>query len=203
MALCNGSVYLHDNLANSFMDFLFEWGFDINGTDSLQRTGLMEACRLERTSLVSLFLKRGANPDLTDALKNSALHYACMKTQLASLKLILNSSNKSINVLNSQQATPLHTWVQHSTSWVGVEVLLEHGADAQLAFKNGLLYLLMSKNSMEAVETLIQKHGARMGVVASDGSTALSGFLVSNSSNIQNLHKIFRYGGMLSEDQSN
>ena len=70
---------------------------DVDAKDMFGRTALMLGCLLDHREyglkMVRLFMRAGANINLTDNMRRTALHYACMKARIDVIKKLLAEDN--------------------------------------------------------------------------------------------------------------
>ena len=104
-AMVLGAIYLDQS---AVLTKALELGADVNGRtprDPLSRTGLLLAIQLGRTSLLHKLVKSGANVGVSDANRDSAIHYAVRRGNLAVLAAMIEKND--VNVRNALGETPL------------------------------------------------------------------------------------------------
>jgi len=113
-------------------------GFDplnINDRIANANTPLMEAAKEGNLDVVKELLARGADADLVNADKNSALWFACFSNQLNVVKTLIASTG-NINRQNVNGATCLG-YAASSGKLEVVKLLVEAGADMHIATHDG------------------------------------------------------------------
>jgi ankyrin repeat protein len=95
------------------MDFLIRSGVDANAGDVDGVTAIMLACKFGLLFIVRKLLLRGADPNLTDAMGNTAMHYAHAFKQSAAVDILTEftsdgESGSSVldNVPNAEGRSP-------------------------------------------------------------------------------------------------
>lgn len=88
--------------------------------------------------LVSILIKKNANPNLPSKFGHLPIHYFASKGDFDSISLLLKAKS-DVNVFNSSGHTPLHNAAQFGHP-IAVELLINHGADvnARVAYKRPL-----------------------------------------------------------------
>jgi ankyrin repeat protein len=92
-------------------DLLLRFGIDANiQTEEMKRTALHEAVLGNKVELVELLVGWGADPNLTDADRNSAMHFAVDYSYCEVVKSLLASSHiVDLGLRNNANMTPFNT----------------------------------------------------------------------------------------------
>jgi ankyrin repeat protein len=143
-------------------------GVDVNMQDHYYSTALILSCKEQHTEIVKYLLERGADPAKRGFLDLDAFWYAFEKKNYRILELLIKHKTN----LDSYYISPRDsgaprgffpaTALFHAVYYDDVEMasfLLDHGADADAAYENGLSPLGMAviKNDYAPAELLIQK----------------------------------------------
>lgn len=116
-------------------------------------TPITVAASSGQAAVVSLLLKLGANPNLTDRGSYTPLHWAAFYGHTAVVSLLLANGAK-IDAQQNTGSTPLLLAVIRNRPTV-VELLLKHGANRKLAGKDGTpLGIAQTKGFTEIVALL-------------------------------------------------
>ena len=96
---------------------------------------LHEAVNKNFPNIVKMLLQHGANPNLQERGKQTALHIAASSGSIDTMWILLTkSANIRVNIADPNGYTPLHCISQYAKKDVsvaskGIKMLLEHGAD--------------------------------------------------------------------------
>ena len=90
---------------------LLQFGLDVDlATSGMQRTALHEASLGNKAKLVGLLVEWGADPNLVDSDRNTAIHFAVDYGYEDIVKLILKSSTPAnLNIRNIMNMTTFNT----------------------------------------------------------------------------------------------
>ncbi|CAI9744081.1 E3 ubiquitin-protein ligase MIB2-like isoform X14 [Octopus vulgaris] len=149
----------------------------VNQINSYSQTFLMAACEQGSTSLIAFLIESGANIDMSDKGKNTALHYA-VESHKTDAVAFLVSSGANVNKQDSEGDTPLHRAVVNKYEDV-VKVLLnsKENNNLQVNLQNNegwtALHLPCLYRQTNIVELLLQQNGIDVNAVTENGWTAL------------------------------
>ncbi len=143
---------------------LLEHGADpeaINGEEEL--TALHMVVKKGLLEVVELFLKRGMNPNVRDAMGNTPLHYAVGEGEIEVVKTLLKYG-ANVNIMNDFRQTPLHIAAEEGYIEIA-KLLLDHGADANAsAEKNETPLHVAARNGYADLVELFLEQGANPNV---------------------------------------
>jgi ankyrin repeat protein len=157
-------------------------GIDVNARDSGSgSTALILACSYGFRDMAELLLSGGANPDIQDAMGNTALMAAVQVSREMAELLLCHGADPGIRARDGLTAFT-HSIVGVLSGSVALEVpamLLDRGADVDEAASSGptagytALMMAALNNRRELVHFLIDR-GADVNAAAGDGATALA-----------------------------
>lgn len=116
---------------------LKEDDIDINNQDSMGRTLLHLAIKMNDYKLFKLFVSSGVILDLANEQGEAPIHRAVIENKLDFVKYLVNNG-ADINIGAEQEQTPLHLAVINGNLEM-VKYLVDHGAD---------IYLLDERNNL-------------------------------------------------------
>jgi len=154
----------------------------VNARDMQGRTPLHRALEGRSLPAVELLLARGADPDMTDALGNHALHYAVRSTEQDIIRTIASRSSQIaspnaagllpidlamlgrqeaiVDLLRSQGSPPPGIW-NHHTLWLYITYLVISLAltiwVATTLFRNGRIFLVHAFRGNEELADSINR----------------------------------------------
>lgn len=100
-----------DYITNTFMDYLFEYGANINVKNTFGQTILMKACEEENITLINHLVNYNTiDINAVDDKHMSALHYACYNYNPILIKILINRS--------------INTNIQDIHGWTAFHILL-------------------------------------------------------------------------------
>lgn len=165
------SSKLDDNLINEVLSGNTEGvknailqGANINARDALGTSALMLACDLNYFDLVSLFISKNANLDLSNQFGLTALHYAVQRRDIRVVRILLNSNDdgieKRVNKKDEKGNTPLHYAVESGNLDI-VDFLLKRKANKFIENKEKQIPMDIARKKQfaEMVTVLKQKLG--------------------------------------------
>jgi uncharacterized protein len=120
------------------VEFLLKEGIkkktDLDVKNNQGITPLMSACHEKNFELFNLLLKAGANPDLKNVDRHSALTIAISKEATEIVRALANNQGK----LGS---TPLMRWTKQRSSPKMIQILLENGVDTKIKDDRGYQFI--------------------------------------------------------------
>lgn len=149
----------------------------INALDKQQNTALHYAAEFSNSEMAAQLIQSGVSVSQANSKRQVALHYAVMSARVELVELLLVQGQADTNVQDFKGNTPLHYVASMDFSKLDhvdededdveqlhaqiAELLLTHGADANLANDYGETPLLLAiRNEYEQVVTLLLQHGA-------------------------------------------
>ena len=115
---------------------LLLFSFCLQANSEVYKASFLEGIQTEKLALLNLLLQEGFDINTKYDSQNTALHLSIIYNKLAVLSFLARQKNIDINAQNSNGATALML-VSQSASVAMVNILLEAGADVQIADKNG------------------------------------------------------------------
>ncbi|CAB0043661.1 unnamed protein product [Trichogramma brassicae] len=136
-----------DGTADTFFEILDELNrsVEIDARDNEGgNTPLHLAARNGHAQLVELLLRRGADPNLANDFGSTPLHFICSRakndelvdTLFGKLDELLTTKFLEVDAQDASGNSPLHLALKRGNEHL-MELLLEHGADANLSNLNG------------------------------------------------------------------
>ncbi len=136
-------------------------GIPVDGRDTLDQTALLAAVSRNSLDGVQLLLERGANPSLGDKAGWTPLHFATYFGVSTEIVTALLAKGADINARNDRGITALY-FASATGHELQVKVLLEHGADRELASQSGYTPLKIARvRGLEAVVALLDPAAAK------------------------------------------
>ena len=183
------------------VDQLLVAGANINARDKLGRTPLMMTAYVGKKdpNPETIFLARGANPDLTDSSGNTFIHQlvsGVSRKDTAPIVANLIESGAAVDLSNNAKITPLMLAVK-KRQIVTITQLLAAGASADKIGKRGvsLLYSAVScKPEDLVVLDAFLATGSNVDIRNSDGQTPLHHALSTNITCTQPIEKLLGAG---------
>ena len=153
---------------------IIKWSADVNAVNSRGQTALWFACIDGQETFVKILLDAGADPNITDNLKDSSLHAAINGCcNIGTVKEIIDHG-AHVNAVNNMSETPL--LLACSTAQAeSVKLLLEAGADPNITTideDTSLHSAIAQECTRETLQEIID-HGANVNAVNKTGRTAL------------------------------
>ena len=117
------------------LQLFFSAGVDLNATDGKGRTLLFDAAARRQTDLVSWLLSKGVLLGIRDTAGNTALHalFESSAPIPAELARLLTGQSADLNARGSDGSTALFLAAEHDAHNGMVQLLVEKGADINLA----------------------------------------------------------------------
>ena len=139
-----GIIIATDKNDIAMVQLLLEHGADLNiASDKIDNTPIMIASVKGYTDIVQLLVEK-SNPDMTilNGYGGTALIPACERGHVAVVKLLLEKTNVKVNHINRLGWTAMLEAIVLSDGGKSqqqiVKLLLAHGADKNIADKNGI-----------------------------------------------------------------
>ena len=157
---------------------LLKYNSPVNVSDINGWTPLMLACnRPFSVKNVARLLAHGADADLFNKEKHTALHIAAVNSDRETVKCLLKHG-VSVNIKNDANLTPLLYACSKITNGDAVAILLEHGADVNVTLEelSGASALhLAAKNGAKSLETIkcLLSHKVEIDIEDNNGETPL------------------------------
>jgi len=135
---------------------------NIHGVTPLQ-IAVMHGPRHEHSKCMTLLIKHGADIDKADKHGNTALHSACLKGSVSSVKLLLDA-NADINRTNKKKQTPLFKAALKGHTEVVRELLSHPDIDIDNHDEGATALFMACKNNHPAVVELLLNHSRAVSV---------------------------------------
>lgn len=135
-----------DDVTPEFIAYLLDNGADvlINGKDEGKNNTTPLMCAVDHPSIMLLLIERGADLNLRDLRRNTALHLAVERENLESVRILIEAG-ANLDIQNVKWNTALHLAVEHNNSEL-VKLLIESGANQEIENDVGSpLYLAQKK----------------------------------------------------------
>ena len=155
----------------------------------------MSACHDGNIKQVKKLLKKGADINQVDNLKNTALHYAVLYQDIE-LAIILIMNGADVNKQNLKGKTPLHIAVQNEDPMLS-SILLDSGADMEIKdIYDASPDLLVLDADMIDGDLLIMflEHNVNINTKNSNGETILHRFAKSSFTKGQQIKSLVELG---------
>lgn len=124
-------------------------------------TALLAALRANHVDVTNFLLDQGADPRVTEVLKNNALHLAARWGDLATSERLVELG-VDVNARNNRNRTPLHIATERRRVSV-IRLLIEHGADVNAldGDRRAPIDYALANNDPRPAQVLVE-HGATM-----------------------------------------
>ena len=182
---------------SGMIKFLIERGISVNSVNSDEKTPLMWACEVKNNAdNVATLVECGADVNLTTTSISggfSALHYAAEYGDKEIIEYLLKQ-NISINIINSDEKTPLISACSAKNNLSNVITLLEHGADVNLTSYHGssALHYAAKCAGRQEIECLLI-HNIGINVTNKNNETPLY-WACTSENNIDNVITLLEHG---------
>ena len=193
----DGNTWLHHSIIGEskgeVLQMIINHGAQVNATNKMGDTALMIASGKGNVDGTNVLLEAGADPNITDANEDSCIHISMLgfyKRQV--LQTVINHGVK-VNDTNKQSYTALMI-ASLNGNIDGIKVLLEAGADPNIADVNGyncLHFVVFQGCSIDVLQTIID-HGVDVNATNKMGHTAL--MIASGKGNIDGANVLLKAG---------
>jgi len=145
---------------------LIEAGSDVNKQDQLKDSPFLYSGAEGYLDILKLAWKAGANTRITNRFGGTALIPACARGHVESVEFLLTDTDIDVNHVNNLGWTELLEAVILSDGGPRhqrvVELLIRHGANVNLADKDGVTPLAHArKRGFHEIAAMLEKAGAR------------------------------------------
>jgi len=141
------------------LNMLLQNGANVDSKDSECQTALMHAAMIGCRKSLKILIENNADVSLTDKEGKTALMHAAIGLHFGVVEELLTKNSDNINVQDNEGNTALQ-YVAHnqirSTNHFRIEtarVLLKHGADTSLSFRDSPIFRIGACN----LETLLEE----------------------------------------------
>lgn len=153
----DGMTVLHIAVAREhagFVQFLIDSGVPIDAQNTSKSTALHEAVRRGNVEIISMLLKAGANPAITDVQGNSALHIVVPKEKRLEVFQQLLASVSTPNIKDSFGETPLHIATRLKYELPIIKLFIAKGAALEEKNKRGesVLFIAVQSEQVELIK---------------------------------------------------
>ncbi|PIE98156.1 MAG: hypothetical protein CR988_04285 [Treponema sp.] len=190
--------------AVNFINILIDYGIDVNASDEMGRSPLMEAMFTNKVEIAKLLINKNASVIQQDVYGRSALHEAVETGSVESINIIVQAggnpmardtygvtplsiafsksleilkatTGRDINLADSDGFSPLHIAVKEKASTEQLDLLLNKGYYVDKRNKNGSTALLLAvKEHNDDLVSVFLKSGANVFVTNNKGESPLS-----------------------------
>ena len=154
---------LKRNLAN---------GVDVNAKDERGNTVLMIGTKFGYIDVVNTLLESGANANLMNYLKETALMYAAMRCDPTIVVALLKNCVDNIDATDFHGDTALITAVRSFNADI-VNILIKKGANINVKGEYGKTALIFAVNTTTNIINILIENGADINAKSACGETAL------------------------------
>ena len=161
-------------LCTEVLQALISHGVDVNTTSKNSVTVLMTACNNGNTDAIHVLLNAGADANIVDADGDTCLHYAAGNYQCTEVLQAIISHGVDVNATTKENVTALIIACDTKNT-DAIPVLLNAGADPNIADANGYTCLHYAAQSIQCTEILqaIISHGINVNATNKVNVTAL------------------------------
>ena len=163
----------HGECCKEVFQVLIGHGADVNAANESGETALWIACYESDVDAINVLLNAGADPNIVSTEGNACLHRAVHYKE--TLQALIDHG-AGVNVTNNDKETALlEACISRWTALDAINVLLNAGADPNIADQKGYTCLIYATNNQCPKEVLqaLTDHEADVNAVNNDGATAL------------------------------
>ena len=145
-----------------------------NKTNIIEKTPLNIACYLHHTECVDILLAHARVNPYIPGLSATALHIACMRGSINSVRKLLNNPETNVNATDAKDRTALYYSCQKGRLECVVELLANKITDVNSTNKYGdtALMIACEYGHTECVKALVEDERVDVNIKACDGNTA-------------------------------
>ena len=182
-----------DSVERSLLTCLCKCGESTNQRNNNGRTPVHVACEYSQDQALDILLQFGGNSDVQDKYGWTPVHLCLHKRSSRCLNLVLKKT-KCINYKTHEKfqfvnegSTPLLMTIENNANLKTVQLLLKHGADANMTDINGnnSFMLAVTHNLPITLISTILKHVQDVDCRNKEGLTALHLAFATNYSDVQ------------------
>ena len=158
-------TYLHEAISEGDIEsisFLLSKGADVNMLNNSTQSPLIIAIEADEVNidLIKLLIDTGANINFKDSQGDSPLILAGEQQDLELMRVLLNTPNINVNIVDRRGRTALHEAIISSNIEM-CRLLIEYGADVNIQDNNGDTPLLkafkVNEFNLEIVRLLVDR----------------------------------------------
>ena len=177
-----------NNCCTEVLQAIISHGVVVNAICKDNRTALMIACEEGNKDVINVLLTAGADPNIADADGETCLHCAVLYDLCTDVLQAIISLVGDVNATNKRNETALMIACQNRNN-NGINVLLNGGADPNLADRNGdtcLHYALQDDYCTEVLQAVIS-NGGDVNAAGKDNRTGLMIACMKANNNVINV----------------
>lgn len=189
---------LHDAAGSgseAMVIFLLERGADKEARTHIGQTPLLLAAHEGRIGALRVLLQVGADIEVSDSFGSNVLHVAARNSQVETMAVLLAnpSTARILNSGNTKMQTPLYV-----ASMIGstdsARILLEHGADPEIADKMGWTPFIsaLRHGNIEIAQMLVEAHKVDPKHVSPEGNTGMH--VLAFCGQAKHIHTLISWG---------
>ncbi|UJR07722.1 hypothetical protein I4U23_012007 [Adineta vaga] len=168
------------------VELLINAGAKVNGTINSRKTALMVAASAGFSKACTMLIEHGVNVYSRDQNDVSILHNAIDSKNFETVSVIVRQLNENKEMEMNREAgvnkwTPLYRAVIHDCNKEIIELLLNHGANAQCEDKSTnitALQMAVIRGNLNTTQLLVA-HGAETRIMTKGGGKSLQQLVIS------------------------